>query len=83
MGTPKTFVDRRCTYGSCVHKDGAYRMIGNCSNCRTEPILGLFTAGHEALGGDCPVCGCNRLSWTRLATPNEIPAGFENTGSSQ
>ena len=72
------FLDRRCSMGACPHK-GAYRMIGACRNCGTEPILGLFTAGHEATGGDCPVCGCNRLHWDRLATPDEIPADFETS----
>ncbi len=73
------FLDRRCRVGACPDK-GAYRMIGGCYNCRTEPILGLFTAGHEALGGDCPVCGCGRLHWDRLAAPEEIPAEFEAPG---
>ena len=71
------FVDRRCRYGSCGHKGGVYRMIGGCLNCRTERLLGLFTAGHEAIGGNCPVCGCAKLHWDRLASPDEIPADFE------
>lgn len=69
-------VDRRCSQGGCPHK-GIYRMIGGCYNCRTEPLLGLFSVSHEAQGGDCPVCGTNRLHWDRLATPDEIPADFE------
>lgn len=53
-------------------------MIGGCYNCGTKPILGLFTAGHEAtgVGVACPVCGCSRLHWDRLATADEIPAAF-------
>lgn len=72
-------VDRRCTYGACATRTGAYRMIGGCYNCGTSPLLGLFTVTHEAKGGDCPACGCSRLHWDRLATPDEIPAGFEVT----
>jgi hypothetical protein len=69
-------VDRRCGHDWCARK-GVYRMIGGCSNCGAEPLLGLFTATHEARGGDCPTCGCDRLHWDRLATPDEIPADFE------
>ncbi len=73
------FIDRRCTMPQCADKTSTYRMIGGCYNCRTEPILGLFTSGHEASdrNGDCPVCGCARLYWRRLATEDEIPAAFE------
>ena len=55
-------------------------MIGGCYNCRSEPVLGLFSVTHEASGGDCPVCKCSRLHWDRLATADEIPAAFEGTG---
>ena len=68
------FVDRRCT---CNEPD-AYRMIGGCYNCGTSPILGLFSAGHQQGGGECPACGCDRLHWDRLATPDEIPAEATN-----
>ena len=70
-------VDRRCWRCQDQGKTGIYRMIGGCYNCRSEPILGLFTPGHESHGGDCPVCGCARLHWDRLATADEIPAVFE------
>lgn len=69
-------VDRRCGHRWCDGKN-AYRMIGGCYNCGTSPLLGLFTVTHEAEGGDCPVCGCSRLHWNRLAGDDEIPAGFE------
>jgi len=74
------FVDARCHHRDCETKN-AYRMIGSCYNCGTKPVLGLFTTGHEkrngVLGEDCPVCGTRNLHWTRLATPDEIPADFE------
>lgn len=70
------FVDLRCSHSH--HADaGVYRMAGHCRNC-TSPVLGLHTVRHAAdggiLGADCPVCGCQSLSWDRLATPDEIPA---------
>jgi len=70
-------VDRRCSRCQGGGRTDIYRMIGHCSNCRSEPILGLFSVTHEASGGDCPVCGCSRLHWDRLATADEIPAAFE------
>lgn len=70
------FADRRCSHDTCQRK-GVYRMIGGCYNCGLSPLLGLFSVSHEASGGDCPVCGTNRLHWDRLATPDEIPASFE------
>lgn len=76
MSEATAFVDRRCGDKWCADK-GVYRMIGGCYNCRTEPLLGLFTVTHEARGGDCPACGCTRLHWDRLAAPDEIPADFE------
>ena len=79
----RAFIDRRCRHRNCEGKD-AYRMIGSCYNCGTKPILGLFTAGHEASGisGDCPICGCTRLHWDRLATEDEIPAAFTSASPS-
>lgn len=75
------FVDARCRDRSCEGKN-TYRMIGGCYNCGTKPLLGLFTVGHEAQGGspgsECPVCETSRLHWDRLATPDEIPAAFED-----
>jgi hypothetical protein len=65
--------DRRCSRCADGGRTGIYRMIGTCTNCRTEPILGLFSVTHEASGGACPVCGCERLMWKRLATEDEIP----------
>lgn len=70
------FVDRRCGHPRC-NQTSVYRMIGGCYNCGTTPLLGLFTATHEASGGQCPACGCERLHWDRLATPDEIPAATE------
>jgi hypothetical protein len=75
-------VDRRCVL--CEEDaTGTYRMIGDCRNCKYGPILGLFSVGHRASGGKCPVCGCERLYWDRLVTANEMPAGFEVTSSSE
>jgi DNA-directed RNA polymerase subunit RPC12/RpoP len=72
--TSYNFVDRRCGHPRC-DEPGVYRMVGACYNCGAKPLLGLFTAGHEATGGECPACGCRRLHWDRLATPAKIPAG--------
>jgi hypothetical protein len=62
-------VDGRCTYGRCAETN-VYRMVGYCGNCHTDPVVGLFTAGHEAGGGysspKCPVCGCRELHWRGL-----------------
>jgi hypothetical protein len=73
------FVDLRCDHAH--HADrSAYRMVGRCRNCTAE-VLGLHTVGHAAdhgiSGPDCPVCGINAIGWNRLATADEIPAGFE------
>lgn len=66
-------VDRRCTFPQCGHKKGAYRMVGSCWNCKAEPILMLFTEGHESSRGTCPTCGCDQVRAERLATDDEIP----------
>lgn len=69
-------VDERCTMTSCSHKTGIYRMVGSCWNCNAEPILVLYTEGHEASATDCPVCGCSgKVHVNRLATDEEIPVG--------
>lgn len=71
------FIDYRCDHS---HHGDAYRMTGSCRNCRS-PLLALFSVGHKAAfgisGPSCPVCGQQATSWTRLATPDEIPADFE------
>jgi hypothetical protein len=77
MSAIAAFTDERCRHPRCAaaEKGDAYRMVGGCYNCGTEPILGLFTAGHRhGNDGRCPVCGCSRLHWDRLASPDEIPA---------
>lgn len=79
MAEMSMIVDRRCWRCQNQGKTSMYRMIGGCYNCRSEPILGLFSVTHEASGGDCPVCRCSRLHWDRLATADEIPQGFEET----
>jgi hypothetical protein len=76
-------VDRRCSLCQDGGKTDMYRMIGGCYNCRSEPILGLFSVTHEASGGKCPVCGCERLHWDRLAAADEIPVSFEVKRSSE
>lgn len=48
-------------------------MVGKCANCHAEPVLVLFTVGHEARQVSCPSCGVERVYTTRLATPEEIP----------
>jgi hypothetical protein len=70
-------VDRRCSLCQRDGKTSIYRMIGGCRNCGSSPILGLFSVTHEAGGGRCPRCGCDRLHWDRLATEDEIPQAFE------
>ena len=76
IGQPEIIYDivnRSCTHFSCEDKKGRYRMVGHCLNCGAQPLIGLFTASHEASGGDCPACGCSRLTWIRLADPDEVP----------
>lgn len=69
---PVPEVDARCRSRTiCNHdEDGEYRMRGGCSNCGSE-LIGVFTRGHSVLGGmmgkPCPVCGCARCHWDRLA----------------
>lgn len=65
-------VNRHCSVCRKEGKTGIYRMVGGCYNCGTIPILGLFTVGHSAAGGDCPACGCSRLHWDQLATPEAL-----------
>lgn len=66
-------IDLTCT--GCEHDSWGrvYRMIGNCVNCRTGPLIGVFTQGHEARGGHCPSCGCRKVMWERLARADEVP----------
>lgn len=79
--TAPSFVDARCKHPTCAGKD-SYRMVGGCYNCGASPILALITAGHEKpISKDCPVCGCPRMHFDRLATPDEIPAAFEENPS--
>ena len=80
--TAYDIIDRRCTHSRCAQAESgdAYRMVGRCGNCRAEPLIGLFTAGHDAYGGNCPACGCDRLTWTRLASSDETPAAGVITG---
>lgn len=73
---PPALVDARCSLCTEAGK-GAYRMIGRCRNCGLSPVLGLHSVSHEAILDDCPVCGTRNVSWDRLATPDEIPAEFE------
>ena len=70
--------DGRCNDKSHT-KDEIYRMVGYCSNCASQGILGLFTVGHETSNnGPCPLCGVRmRLGWKRLATADEIPAAVQ------
>jgi len=65
--------DMRCNHPSCSTK-GIYRMVGKCTNCKAEPVLLLFTAGHQSEAGKCPVCENERSVYAaRLATEDEIP----------
>ena len=59
-----------CILDRCTHK-GTYKMSGRCSNCGTEPIVGTFSRGHEAMSGwgspECPICGCSgKIYWKGL-----------------
>jgi hypothetical protein len=83
MTVAEMIVDRRCSLCQSEGKTDIYRMIGGCYNCRSEPILGLFSATHESSGGKCPVCACGRLHWDRLATADEIPQAFGSAASSE
>lgn len=65
-------VDDRCTVRTCGDKN-IYRMIGKCLNCGAGDLLMLFTEGHETRNGRCPVCGCDKVSPSRLATKDETP----------
>ena len=88
--TAYDIVDCRCTHPRCHRADtgSVYRMAGACRNCGTRPLIGLFTAGHEASGGvsggTCPACGCERLHWDRLAGPDEVaPRSVTTTEGTQ
>ena len=64
--------DARCQDPRCNDKN-IYRMVGACSNCRTNNILILYTARHEAYQTDCPICGNKTVRPQRLAAEDEIP----------
>lgn len=71
-------IDARCTMRQCEHKKDIYRMVGHCSNCGTDNILILVSAGHEAPRSmsspeNCPICGCAKVGADRIATDDEIP----------
>lgn len=70
LATGGPVVDVRCSHDRCEGKP-SYRMAGKCNNCKTEPIIGVFTTGHEARNGwgspECPVCGCSgQIYWECL-----------------
>lgn len=72
-------IDKRCGDPKC--SPNMYRMVGQCSNCGTEGLLVLFTAGHESEPADCPVCECYRtVGRYRLATDDEFPAAVAEQG---
>ena len=74
MGPIMLTADKRCGAPECVNK-GIYRMVGKCINCMSEPILILFTAGHETEKGKCPVCeNARSVMPLRIATVDEIPS---------
>lgn len=61
-------VDARCIHTRCSHRnDDAYRLVGKCLNCQSDPVVGMFSFGHEAssgaLGPACPRCGCREIRW--------------------
>lgn len=68
-------IDMRCPCKKCRRRtENIYRMVGQCINCGTKPILMLFREGDPATaGGRCPLCGNGRVVAQRLATPDEIP----------
>lgn len=68
-------VSGKCMCPRCEERtQDIYRMIGYCSNCRTEPILMIFRAGDKATRLDCPVCGVyHTVQPQRLADEDEIP----------
>lgn len=80
FGTPhsriaRKWVDERCSHDGCQDK-GSYLMVGTCSNCGTDDVLGILTKGHETppswSGSTCPRCGCKRLRWDRLLDMNDL-----------
>lgn len=68
-------VDARCTMRRCTRAEtgNIYRMVGRCSNCGAEPVLVLYTSGHDKHKVDCPKCGVSAVLPTRLASDEEIP----------
>jgi hypothetical protein len=67
-------INLRCTHRMHADVTTAYRMSGTCTNCSAGPLVGLFTTGHEAYGGECPACGCRTLSWRGLADSDPATA---------
>jgi len=63
MPEPPTVI-ATCSHDRCKG-EGTYSMVGNCANCKTSGIVGVFTRGHEAASGwsspKCPVCGCSGM----------------------
>lgn len=71
-------VDARCTMPVCTDRDSGqvYRMVGQCTNCGSGPLLILVTVRHSAPTGEqCPKCGCYDVVARRLAEDDEIPDG--------
>lgn len=80
MNNPVWIVDSRC--GDKSHAgDGIYRMVGRCTNCHSDYIIGLFTRGYKTSNyGPCPICGAHfSMIWQRLATKGEIPSAIDPT----
>ena len=65
-----TTIDGRCA--ACPNAN-IYRMVGACGNCSAKDLLMLFTADHRTKTLKCPLCGCDTVYASRLATPDEIP----------
>lgn len=71
-------VSGKCMCGKCEQRtQGIYRMVGYCTNCRTEPILMIFRVGDKAVRLDCPVCGNHAVEPQRRAADDEIPAALD------
>lgn len=66
-----TTIDARCGVSTC--SKNVYRMVGRCDNCMAEPLLILFSEGHDTHPARCTVCGVNRVRAIRQATTDEIP----------
>jgi transcription elongation factor Elf1 len=82
-GTPRGVADGRCFCSRCTSRtEDIYRMVGRCSNCGSD-VLCIYRAGDKAAPLECPTCEVYRaVTPQRLATPDEVPADWSDSGPS-